>query len=161
MKDIFIDNNIAKNFSNPMDVEYQNLIRWLRNFDEDNDPERDNCAFLVLSQKLQKEYIDSTRDSAEVNGIQAIVTLLTEQGRINRISNKQIKGFQEEHFTKKLDKDLKLNRLGKDRDHIPAVLLSERKYAIAIDKNFRYALLNFPRFKATVVSRPEELNYEE
>ena len=113
-----------------------------------------------MSQKLQKEYIDSSRDSVEATEIQAIVNLLTEQDRIHRISNKQIKEFQDVHFTKKLDKDLNLNKLGKDRDHIPAVLLSKRKYAIAIDKKFRYALLNFPRFKATVVSRPEDLNYE-
>ena len=82
------------------------------------------------------------------------------EGEIKNHCNKQIKEFQDVHFTKKLDKDLNLNKLGKDRDHIPAVLLSKRKYAIAIDKKFRYALLNFPRFKATVVSRPEDLNYE-
>jgi hypothetical protein len=160
MKDIFIDNNIAKNFGNPMDEEYKKLINWLKNFDEEKDPNRENCAFLVLSQKLYKEYIDSTRDSAEMDGIQGIVNLLTEQDRINRISSKQIKEFQDDYFTKKLDKDLGLNRLGKDRDHIPAVLLSQRKFAIAIDKKFRYALLNFPKFKATVKSRPEELDYE-
>ena len=40
MKDIFIDNNIAKNFGNPMDEEYQKLIRWLQKFDEDKDTDR-------------------------------------------------------------------------------------------------------------------------
>lgn len=28
-KDIFIDNNIASKFSNPLDPEYKKLIKWL------------------------------------------------------------------------------------------------------------------------------------
>jgi len=30
-KDIFIDTNIAKNFTNPLDPEYKKLVFWLRN----------------------------------------------------------------------------------------------------------------------------------
>ncbi len=161
MKDIFIDNNIAKNFANPMDTEYKILIQWLMKYDEDEDPEKVDCAFLVLSNKLlHDEYMKSSYECTELTGIQAIVNLLTEQGRINFFSNQQIKEFQKKHFTKTLETELNLKRLGKDRNHIPIVLLSNRKYAIAIDKGFRYALLNFPRFKATVVSRPEELDYK-
>ena len=159
MKDIFIDNNIAKNFGNPMDEEYKKLIRWLQNFDETEDPNREDCAFLLLSEKLRGEYIDSSRNSVEATGIQAIITLLNSQDRIHRITNKQIKEFQQTHFTKKLETELDLKHLGKDRNHVPVVLLSNRKYAIAIDKKFRYALINFPKFKATVVSRPQDLNY--
>ncbi len=88
MKDIFIDNNIAKNFVNPMDEEYKKLIRWLLKYDEEKDPEKAYCAFLVLSKKLlHDEYMKSSRDCAEVTGIQAIVNVMTEQGRINPISN--------------------------------------------------------------------------
>jgi hypothetical protein len=41
MKDIFIDNNIAKNFTLPYDDSYKNLLAWL--YQE---------GALVVSQKL-------------------------------------------------------------------------------------------------------------
>jgi len=31
-KDIFIDNNIAKNFTNPLDGEYKKLVQWLMRY---------------------------------------------------------------------------------------------------------------------------------
>jgi len=49
-KDIFIDNNVAKNFSNPADPEYKKLIKWLVKFDKSIDIEEN--AHLVLSQKI-------------------------------------------------------------------------------------------------------------
>jgi hypothetical protein len=50
-KDIFIDNNIAKNFSNPLDPDYKKLIKWLREFNDD-DPKIHNNAYLMVSNKL-------------------------------------------------------------------------------------------------------------
>jgi hypothetical protein len=34
MKDIFIDNSIAKNFANPLDPEYKKLVAWLMRYDQ-------------------------------------------------------------------------------------------------------------------------------
>ena len=34
LKDLFIDNNVAKNFANPLDPEYKKLIQWLMTFDK-------------------------------------------------------------------------------------------------------------------------------
>ena len=54
-KDLFIDNNIAKNFSNPLDPEYKKLIKWLIEFNS-NPKKHDDNAHLVVSQKLIAEY---------------------------------------------------------------------------------------------------------
>ena len=56
-KDIFIDNNIACRFSNPMDPEMKKLIYWIQKYvagSEDN-------AILVVSQKLLNEYFASCK----------------------------------------------------------------------------------------------------
>ena len=55
-KDLFIDNNIAKNFSNPQDEEYIKLTKWLINFDSSDIENKDNYAHLVVSKKLLGEY---------------------------------------------------------------------------------------------------------
>lgn len=47
-KDIFIDNNITKNFANPLDPEYKKLIKWLMAFDEQDKAKN---AYLVISNK--------------------------------------------------------------------------------------------------------------
>ena len=47
---MFVDNNVTKNFKNPADPAYEELIKWL--FDE---------GHLVLTQRLLKEYHDSNR----------------------------------------------------------------------------------------------------
>jgi hypothetical protein len=73
------------------------------------------------------------------------------------ISNDKIKEFQKIHFTKKIVKNLRSNI--EDRYHIPVVLLSERKFALSIDENFIYDLLNFSGFKVCVEKRPEKLSY--
>ena len=52
INDIFIDDNIAKNFANPIDPEYRNLITWLLSYYAN--PNQD--AHLVVSQKLLEEY---------------------------------------------------------------------------------------------------------
>jgi hypothetical protein len=59
-KDIFIDNNIAKNFTNPLDPEYVKLIKWLLAYDEvpEGSPDYIN-AHLAVSKKLLVEYYRS------------------------------------------------------------------------------------------------------
>ena len=154
--DIFIDTNIASRFANPRDPEYIKLYDWLLAQNVAN-PEKD--AHLVVSQKLLTEYIRSNRNYDGRQNITVLVALLQNQGRLQLISNSQIKDFQQKHFTKKIERKLLCNH--EDREHIPTVLLSHRKFALAIDKNFREDLTKFPRFTVRVDSRPENLPYAE
>jgi hypothetical protein len=155
VKDIFIDNNIAKNFANPLDPEYKKLIEWLIKFDDDNLP---NNAHLMVSQKLLVEYISSAGAAYSATNITVIINKLTREGRLVKIDSRVIKDFQRRYFTRKVVRKLKCNR--KDRDHIPVVLLSYRKYALSFDHNFSRDLVNFPGFVVRVESRPENLPYE-
>ena len=103
-KDLFIDNNIAKNFCNPMDKEYIKLINLLLYFDENDRHNIDNYAHLVGSQKLLNEYIGSAMNAISDTSIPAIIDRLTREGRLWHISNVQIKQFQQAHFSKKQKK---------------------------------------------------------
>lgn len=155
-KDIFIDNNISPKLANPPDAEYKTFIQWLIAFDKEN-PEQN--AYLVVSQKLLMEYMRSNQNASKGTNIVVIIGQLTKQGRLIKISNKQIKDFQKEHFTKKVIKKLRSNK--EDHDHIPVVLLSDRKYALTLDEKFAYDLLHFPGFTATVAHSPEGLPYDD
>ncbi len=157
-RDIFIDNNIASKFANPADPEYKELIRWL--MDNHDIPERqdDDRAYLVVSQKLMTEYNRSCRDASGSTSIPMIISKLTQEGRLVRISNQQIKDFKSLHFTKAVEKKLRSNN--EDREHIPTVLLSDRKYALTYDEDFTYDLEHFPGFTVIVKSRPEEIPYK-
>ncbi len=155
-KDIFIDNNIAKNFSNPMDEEYKKLIRWLMKNDLTNSAVN---AYLVVSNKLLAEYSRSVSFSTSDTSIFIIIDRLTREGRLIKINNADIKEFQRRYFSKKVLRDLRSNQ--EDHDHIPVVLLSDRKYALSLDEDFIYDLVHFPGFHARVERRPEKLPYEE
>jgi hypothetical protein len=155
-KDIFIDNNLAKNFSNPMDKEYKKLIRWLMKNDPINPA---GNAYLVVSNKLLAEYSRSVSFSTSDTSIFIIIDRLTREGRLIKINNSDIKEFQHRYFSKKIRKDFRSNR--EDHDHIPVVLLSDRKYALSLDEDFVYDLVHFPGFHARVEMRPEKLPYEE
>jgi len=155
-KDIFIDNNIAKNFSNPMDEAYKKLIRWLKRH-EPNDLLGN--AYLVVSNKLLSEYNRTVSPAAGGTNIWVIIDILTRQGRLVKIVNADIKEFQRTHFTKKVIKNLRTNK--EDHDHIPVVLLSDRKYALSLDNDFIYDLVHFPGFRARAEKRPEDLPYSE
>lgn len=158
-KDIFIDNNIASRFKNPADPEYIKLRDWLLLYREIKENEADNNAHLVVSNKLLNEYSRSNQNIKDGQNIILIIARLQRQGRLIKIDNQAIKEFQQEYFTKKTLKRLSCNE--EDREHIPVVLLSHRKYALSIDDAFVNDLLNFPRFNATVAKRPEELPYNE
>ena len=156
-KDLFIDNNIAKNFSNPLDPEYKKLIKWLREFNPDS-KKHDENAHLVISQKLIAEYYRTMGHAASGNNIAVIINLLTQQGRLNRISNEQIKEFKQKYFTNKAKRRLTSNE--EDREHIPVVLLSDRKYALTLDEKFTADLINFSSFTATVGKKPSDIPYD-
>jgi hypothetical protein len=155
-KDIFIDNNIAKNFSNPMDEEYKKLILWLKRYDPDDLP---GNAYLVVSNKLLKEYNRTVSYASGGTNILVIIDILTRQGRLLKIGNADIKEFQRTHFTKKVMKNMRANK--EDHDHIPVVLLSDRQYALSLDNDLIYDLVHFPGFRARAEKRPEELPYSE
>jgi hypothetical protein len=159
IKDIFIDNNVAKNFTNPVNPEYLKLINWLKKYDKPPIDKPDHInAHLVFSKKIAHEYYASAQHAYTDTCMPVIIDQLTREGRLVKISNEQIKNFHTEYFKPKIIKRLKSNK--KDWDHIPAVLLSNRKYALAIDDNFCNDLVNFPGFKTKVAKRPENLPYD-
>jgi hypothetical protein len=154
-KDIFIDNNIASRFGNPMDEEYKKLVRWLLKNDEEN---KEECGFLAVSHKLIGEYNRSNIHPNSLTAIPILVTKLQREGRLTFIDNQAIKDFKKEFFTNKVEKKLLSNE--EDREHIPLVLLSDRKFALTIDDNFTKDLKKFPGFEVTVSSRPEKIPFE-
>ncbi len=155
-KDLFIDNNIAKNFSNPLDPEYKKLIRWLQKYDPAH---KANNAALVVSNKLLVEYTATSGMSKSPTNIGTIIDRLTRQGRLNKISNRDIKEFKRLKFSKKVVRHLTCN--SKDRDHIPVILLSIRKYALSLDEPFIYDLLHFPGYIVIICRRPQDLPYQD
>ena len=157
-KDLFIDNNIAKNFSNPQDEEYIKLTKWLINFDSSDNENKDNYAHLVVSNKLLKEYYRTSMNAVSDTAIPAIIDILTREGRLITISNQQIKDFKSTYYSKRVERNLRSNK--EDREHIPLVLLSDRKFALLRDDNFKYDLEHFAGFTVRVEKRPEDLPYE-
>jgi hypothetical protein len=157
-KDIFIDNNIASRFKNPADPEYIKLRDWLVLYREIEEGEEDTNAHLVVSNKLLNEYSRSNQNIKDGQNIIAIIGLLQKKGRLIFVKNQAIKDFQQEHFTKKTLRQLSCNQ--EDREHIPVVLLSHRKYALSIDDAFVNDLLKFPKFQALACKRPEEMPYD-
>lgn len=93
-KDIFIDNNIACRFANPMDPEMKKLISWIMRCDKG----RDDNALLVVSDKLLHEYYASCQGAYGTTSIPMIINKLTQEGRLVKVSNSEIKMFQQEHF---------------------------------------------------------------
>ncbi|WP_179333159.1 hypothetical protein [Winogradskyella costae] len=153
MKDIFIDNNIAKDFATPINPDYKELIRWLITYNNNEDD-----AYLVLSQKLMNEYIASSQSCFKSTAITLIVDKLTKEGRINSFENKEIKAFISTFYKAKVLKKLLSNH--KDRFHIPIVVLSNRQIALTIDANFAHDLVNFPKSNVTVSDCPSKINYK-
>lgn len=163
MKDIFIDNNIAKNFATPVDVEYKELIKWLIEYDSDkvlkNPAEKENYAHLVVNQKILVEYLRSSYNCHKATAIPTIIALLTKQGRIIKFDNNTIKEIKDKKFTKVILRKLLSNE--EDHCHICTVINSSRKKALSNDENFTKDLSNFPGIKILVTDRPEKINYRE
>ena len=83
-KDIFIDNNVTKNFSNPMDAEYKKLVRWLMRYDKNNLPLN---AYLVVSNKLIAEYQRTASLARSATCIHVIIANLQREGRLVKYKN--------------------------------------------------------------------------
>ena len=162
MKDIFIDNNVAKNFATPIDENYKALIIWINDYDSelvDKDPvKKDDFAHLVVSQKLLVEYLNSSKDCSKLNAMPSIINRLTQQGRIIKKSKAEINTFTAKHFSKKLIGSLLSNH--EDHCHIVTVLLSNRKLCLTYDENLAKDLNNFPGYTVLVEKRPEKLLYK-
>ena len=155
-KDIFIDNNIASRyFSNPVDAEHSKLVDWLRTFNEDEETD----AYLLISPYLMREYHESNRNATSTTNIVQIIGDLTKQERLVNFTKKEIEAFQSQHYSKKVMKRLLSNN--KDRNHIPVVLLSDRKMALSEDDNFLHDLYEFSGFEPVTAKRPENLDYKE
>lgn len=137
-----------------MDGEYRKLIQWLR---YNNVASPDDNAHLAVSKKLLVEYYRSAQNAASDTAIPVIISILQAEGRLTIISNEQIKQFKAQHFTKKTERLLTCNH--EDREHLPVVLLSARKYALSYDDSFINDLLNFPGFRVTAAKRPELIPY--
>jgi len=140
-KDIFLDSNIVKNFSNPLDEEYKKLFQWIS-----------TIGYLAISQKLLVEYGRTNQNlSVLVNRLQA-------DGRLIKFQSQDLNTIR---FDKKTLKNLKSNR--EDQLHLKVILLSDRKIAIIIDKKFRDDVNGFPKYngiKPQAVARPEEIDYK-
>jgi hypothetical protein len=158
-KDIFIDNNIASKFSNPQDKEFIKLTKWLLNFKLENIENKNNYAHLVVSKKLLVEYLRSNQNAKGSGSIPVIIAQLQKESRLIIVTNEEIKAFKTIYYTKSVEKKFRSNK--EDREHIPLVMLSDRKFALSFDENFTYDLMNFKGFKVTVERRPENLPYSE
>ena len=90
--------------------------------------------------------------------IPTIIDKLIREGRLITVSNQQIKDFKSTHYSRRVARNLRSNK--EDREHIPLVLLSDRKFALSYDDNFIYDLENFAGFTVRVEKRPEDLPYE-
>ncbi|OQX04250.1 MAG: hypothetical protein BWK80_54010 [Desulfobacteraceae bacterium IS3] len=154
-KDIFIDNNITKNFANPLDPEYKKLIQWLMAF---NPNDAGKNAYLIISSKLIAEYMRTSGSASSLTNITVIISKMTKEGRLVKISNDELKDFKRKYFKKKVVRNFTCNK--EDQDHIPVVLLSDRKYALSLDDKFINDLINFPCFTVLTAKRPENLPYE-
>ena len=73
-------------------------------------------------------------------------------------TNQEINDFKTTHFTKTVKRQLRSNN--EDRDYIPLVLLSDRKFALTLDDNFKFDLENFRGFRCRVEKKPEDLPYK-
>lgn len=138
-----------------MDQNYKDLVAWLMHPTDKKNLNLNSA--LVLSKKILADYNRSCRDASGGTNIHIIVGYLVAEGRKTFISNRRIRNFQTKHFSKKILRNLKCNI--EDRDHIPAVLLSKRKYALTIDDNLILDLVSFPGFNVRAEKRPERLGY--
>lgn len=148
MKDIFVDNNIAKNFASPKDIEYKKFINWLI-----------EGGFLVASKKLINEYNRTCSGSYSHTSITVILNKLISDKRIRIFKNQEINNFKHIYFKSSVRRVLRSGYVDREY-HIPTVLMSNRKYALVNDNNLQYDLVHFPGFTVLAEKRPENLPYD-
>src|SRR5947207_13567361 len=118
-KDIFIDNNVAKNFCNPVDQHYKVLVKWLF-----------QTGCLVVSNRLISEYGRACGGSGSETSIFAIIDAQSRDGRLVRFRNAQLRALV---FTRAQLRRLRSNRA--DHTYLKLVILSDRKLALTYDAN--------------------------
>jgi hypothetical protein len=155
LKDIFIDNDCAKNFANPLDPEYKRLIIWLIAY---NPLRLGDNAYLVINQRILNEYNRTSGLATSSTNIIVVIEKLKREGRLEKISNHDIRDFKRQHFTKGVSRRFTCNHA--DQDNIAAVLISDRKMALSRDKNFLASLQSVPGFITHVARRPQDLQYD-
>jgi hypothetical protein len=142
-KDIVIDECVAKNFCNPMDQNYKDLVRWI-----------DTRGVLAVSQKLIVGYNKATGQSPSASNIVLLIGKLQRVGRLNLKTSRELKEFK---FGRAAERRLLSNR--KDWWHIKLVLLSDRRLLLSIDEKLCRDVNAYPGYRATAARRPEKLSY--
>ena len=143
MKDILVDNTVAKNFSNPLDPHYKVFIRWLQ-----------DTGVLVVTQRLIVEYYRTCAASGSSTSMPALIDHLLRKGRLKKFTKTELSSFR---FTAKVQRSLRSNI--EDHDTVKAVMLSVRKLALSHDTNLRHDIKTFPGHKARAERRPQDLPY--
>ncbi len=75
-----------------------------------------------------------------------------------KIRKKQIREIKHEYVREGIERRLECNE--EDWDHIPMVLLSERKYALSLDENFIKDLHKFSGFVVVAAKKPQDIPYD-
>ena len=75
--DIFLDSNIVKNFSNPLDEEYKKLFQWIS-----------TIGYLAVSQKLLVEYGRTNQN------LSVLINRLLADGRLIKFEPKELNTIQ-------------------------------------------------------------------
>ena len=144
MKDIFVDNDAATNFTNPVDAGYKQFFAWL--FEK---------GVLVVSQKLLVEYTRTCVGGSGGSNIGVLINHLTKTpGRLIKIPKADLDAFA---IPKHIVRHLQSNRA--DHVHIKTVLLSTRKYAITQDAGLLQDINYYPGHNSRAVNRPEKIDY--
>jgi hypothetical protein len=143
MKDLLVDNTVAKNFANPLDPHYKALVHWL--FD---------TGFLVVTQRLLIEYSRTAAAASSNTAMPALVDHLLRNGRLSMFGKKTLSKFS---FSTRIRRSLRSNQ--EDHDTIKAVMLSVRKLALSHDVNLRHDINHFPGYNARAAKRPQDLPY--
>lgn len=163
MKDIFIDNNVTKNFVNPSDQHYKDLIKWIMDYNieeiQNNSKSKHDFAHLVVNNKLLVEYNRSSYNCKHSTSIPMIISKLTKEGRLIKINNETIKEVEVLHLTKAIKRRILSNI--EDHCHICSVILSNRKMVLTYDINLIKDLTTVIGKKLIISSRPESLNYDQ
>lgn len=140
-KDIFIDTNIACGFAKPSSDSVM-FLNWLS-----------ENGYLMVSSKLLTEY----KKTCNIQLFTTVINKLQINNRLVDVSNNQIKEFIKNNITKKVRNRLQSNH--EDWNHIPLVLLSNRKIAITNDVRFSHDLKIIPGYAPVVSPSIEEIDY--
>lgn len=138
-KDIVIDANVMRLYSEPKDLSIKELFTWL--FYEGK---------LALSQGILNEY---NRHGNQL--LFGLIQHLIKSNRINSITNTQLKDFN-------LDKNYRYTCNKEDRHHAKLVFLSHRKKMISFDGKLVNDINNFPKvskIQPSAMNRPLVENF--